>query len=122
MNLGRLLNFVSTIASVLFFVFYALGFLIVAPPFADVDHVNNVAGNWTWFEGEITKVAIHLVVHNPPDICIYGKTTPIANTGIMQAIEGAVEINGRKHGTVIFQAAKIGEYILCAYQDDRTEG
>ncbi|KAK7024637.1 hypothetical protein VNI00_016141 [Paramarasmius palmivorus] len=96
---------------------YVSGFSIVAPPVADVDRINNIAGNWTWAEGDPTKILIHLFVNNITDVCVFTKANPIHSEGIQRKIQEEMEIDGQRHGTIFYQADKVGEYILCAYED-----
>ncbi|KAK7024638.1 hypothetical protein VNI00_016142 [Paramarasmius palmivorus] len=122
MNLERLLMSVSGIVFAFLFVFYVSAFALVTPSDAEVDQVNNIAANWTWSEGDPTKVLISLFVNSVPDVCAFGKSNPVDIKGIQQDIQGAAEINGRKNGTILYQAEKIGEYILCAYEDITPSG
>ncbi|KAK7024639.1 hypothetical protein VNI00_016143 [Paramarasmius palmivorus] len=121
MNLGGLLMFVSTFIFVVIFVQCVPGFSIVAPPAADVDLINNIAGNWTWSEGDPTKVIINLYV-NGEDVCIFGIAKPMESQDITRDIQRANEVDGKKNGTVIHQADKTGDYILCAFEDVSANG
>ncbi|KAK7019175.1 hypothetical protein VNI00_018169 [Paramarasmius palmivorus] len=106
----------------LFLVLYVSAFTIVAPLTADVDAFNNVVGNWTWTEGDPTKIIVHLFVNSQPDVCVFGKANPVDTRGIQGDIQRANEVNGQRNGRVVYQADKIGEYILCAYRDFTKDG
>lgn len=105
-----------------FFAFYVSGFTVIGPLSADVDRFNNVPAYWTWSEGDPTKIVVHLFVHTSDDVCVFGKANPVKAMGIQGNIQSAREVDGKKNGTVLYQADKIGEYILCAYEDVTNPG
>ncbi|ESK83224.1 hypothetical protein Moror_3276 [Moniliophthora roreri MCA 2997] len=94
----------------------AVAFNVTAPISADVDAVNNIRANWTWYHGGPANVIIQLFVYGE-DVCTFGKATPVAMKRIKNDIKEAEEVNGEKFGNVTLQEGKVGKYILCAYAD-----
>ncbi|ESK82564.1 hypothetical protein Moror_3688 [Moniliophthora roreri MCA 2997] len=109
-------SFFGFFVVIFFFALYSSAFNVTAPVVADVDAVDNIRANWTWFRGEPTKITMHLFVYKE-DVCAFGRANPVQSKNIQGDIEKAQDVGGKRFGTVTYEADKIGQYILCAYED-----
>ncbi|EEB96501.1 hypothetical protein MPER_04355, partial [Moniliophthora perniciosa FA553] len=74
----------------------------------NVEAINNIAANWTWFSADPIDISFNLFP-NIPRICEPGQGFPIGSKGIKDELNRTdSDLKGQKHGAVSFTVNKTG--------------
>ncbi|KAK7019173.1 hypothetical protein VNI00_018167 [Paramarasmius palmivorus] len=83
---------------------------------SDVNEIDNISFNWTWYPEDPLDITISLFTNRPPTCAPFGEV-PIGSEGIIYRINSTTaDLDGQKHGLLSFTMNKTGDYVLCAFQ------